>query len=74
MTVSADRARFLSRLRERLAGEVPHNPAHPLPPAVDEVPAISYRAVDPEDLVGSFVKAATAAGATVRRCAGTGAE
>jgi L-lactate dehydrogenase complex protein LldG len=70
MTVSADGARFLSRLRDRLAGEVPHNPAHPLPPAVDQVPAISYRSVDPDDLAGSFIRAATAAGASVRRCGG----
>lgn len=67
MTVTGDRSRFLGHLRDRLAAEVPHNPAHPLPPAVDVVPAIEYHAVDLADLLGSFVTAATAAGATVHR-------
>ncbi len=70
MTVAGDRRRFLGRLRARLADEIPSNPAHPLPPPVHEVPAIGYRSVQPDDLVGSFEAAATAAGARVHRCVG----
>lgn len=55
-----DRAAFLAPARRRLAGGVLVNPVHvpPAAPAPGEPAARPrYRTVDPDDLVGSFVRA-----------------
>ena len=57
---TGDRAAFLGRLRSRLAGGVPSNPAHPMPPPLDGVPLVRSERLDPADVVGSFVRNATA--------------
>jgi L-lactate dehydrogenase complex protein LldG len=57
---TGDRAAFLARLRARLAGGVPANPAHPMPPPLDSVPLVQSERLDPDDVVGSFVRNATA--------------
>lgn len=64
---TGDRGGFLGRLRARLAGGVPPNPVHPLPPPVGAVPAVVPRDLDGDDLVGTFERAATAVAATVHR-------
>lgn len=69
---SGDRAAFLGRLRGRLAGGVPANAAHPLPgPLTDGVPRAVSSLLDPNDLVGSFVRNADAARVVVHRVDGT---
>jgi L-lactate dehydrogenase complex protein LldG len=60
-TETGDRSAFLSRLRARLAGGVPANAAHPIPPPLDGVPLVHSDRLDPDDVVGSFVRNATAA-------------
>jgi L-lactate utilization protein LutC len=54
-----DRAAFLAPARQRLAGGIASNPVH-APPASpgpgDPVPAPRYLTVDPDDLVGTFVR------------------
>lgn len=67
---SGDRAAFLDRLRGRLAHGVPANPAHPLPPRRDDVPVPRSTLLDPDDLVGSFVRNADAAKVLVHRTPG----
>lgn len=67
MTTTGDRDAFLAGMRRRLAAGVPANPAHPLPPAVAGVPPVRFRRLDGDDLLGSFVEAATAVGAVVHR-------
>ncbi len=67
---SGDRAAFLDRLRRRLAGGVPANPAHPLPPRRDDVPIPRSSLLDADDLVGSFVRNADAARVVVSRTSG----
>jgi L-lactate utilization protein LutC len=62
---TGDRAAFLARLRGRLAGGVPENVAHPLPPPLDGVPMIRSTRLDPDDVVGSFIRNAEAAKAVV---------
>jgi L-lactate utilization protein LutC len=58
---TGDRGAYLARLRQRQALGTPENLAHPLPDPIDGVPfAVSDR-LDPADLVGSFVRNATAA-------------
>jgi L-lactate dehydrogenase complex protein LldG len=64
-TETGDRAAFLGRIRSRLASGVPHNPAHPLPPPLDGVPLVQSHRLDPDDVVGSFVRNATAVRAVV---------
>ncbi|HZQ28895.1 MAG TPA: LUD domain-containing protein [Acidimicrobiales bacterium] len=59
------REAFLDRLRTRLAVPAPENLPHPLVP-VEGVPAVAYN-LDLDDPVAAFERAATAAGATVRR-------
>jgi L-lactate dehydrogenase complex protein LldG len=67
---SGDRAAFLGRLRGRLVGGVPANPAHPLPPRRDDVPIARSSLLDVDDLVGSFVRNADAARVVVTRTPG----
>jgi L-lactate dehydrogenase complex protein LldG len=64
-TETGDRAAFLAHLRQRLAGGVPANPAHPLPPPLESVPIVHSGLLDVDDIVGSFVTNATAARALV---------
>jgi L-lactate dehydrogenase complex protein LldG len=65
----ATRERFIARLRDRLAGGVPHNAVHPLPPPVDEVPPLAPTNLDRDDLPGTFTATATRVGMTVHRIA-----
>jgi L-lactate utilization protein LutC len=74
VTETGDRSAFLSRARARLAGGVPANPAHPMPPQPDEVPTVRSRRVDVADLVGSFERNATAVEAVVHHGLDTVAE
>ncbi len=61
------RASLLARLRARSGEPQPVNLAHPLPALeVDLPPLVRSHLLDPDDLPGSFVRNATAAGATVR--------
>jgi L-lactate utilization protein LutC len=62
---TGDRAAFLARIRGRLAGGVPANLAHPLPPPLDAVPMVHSSLLDPDDLTGSFVRNARSARAVV---------
>lgn len=70
MRESGDRAAFLDRLRGRLVDGVPENRAHPLPPRRDDVPVPRSALLDPDDLVGSFVRNADAAKVLVARTPG----
>jgi L-lactate dehydrogenase complex protein LldG len=67
---TGDRERFLDRLRGRLAGGVPVNTVHRLPPPVDEIPVIMTTNLDPDDLPGSFAAMATRVGMVVHRLGG----
>jgi L-lactate dehydrogenase complex protein LldG len=62
---TGDRDAFLARLHARLAGEIPANPAHPMIPPLAGVPLVRSSRLDPDDLVGSFVRNATAVRAVV---------
>jgi L-lactate dehydrogenase complex protein LldG len=64
---AGDRGVFLGRLRARLAGGVPENPVHPLPPPIDEVPMVVPVDLDTDDLAGNFARMAERVGATVHR-------
>ena len=62
-----ERAAFLATVRARLALGTPPNPAHPLPPPLDGVPLVHSSLLDPDDLVGSFARNATAVKAVVHQ-------
>ena len=62
---SGDRAAFLDLLRERLLGPEPHNLAHPMPGPLSAVPLVRSSMLDEGDVLGSFVRNATAVAATV---------
>ncbi len=62
-----ERAAFLHRLRRRLDGGIPANPAHPLPPRATQVPEAVPRSLDRADLIASFERAASAVHADVHR-------
>ncbi len=63
---SSDRESLLARLRSRATADGHANLAHPMPPdSVVAVPEVVSTTVDPDDLVASFVRAATAVGAVV---------
>jgi L-lactate dehydrogenase complex protein LldG len=53
---TGDRAHALAVLRARLAGGVPHNPAHPVPGPLASIPVAHSSMLDPADLVGSFIR------------------
>ena len=53
---TGDRAAFLERLRARLVGDIPANAAHPMPPPLDGVPLVRSVRLDPDDIVGSFIR------------------
>lgn len=65
-----DQRVFLARVRRRLTTPVPANPAHPMPPLPPSVPQVVSRLLDPDDLAGSFARAATAAAIDVHRVQG----
>ena len=65
-----DQRVFLARVKRRLATPVPPNPAHPMPPMPSTVPEVRSRLLDPDDLPGSFARAAKAASAEVHRVQG----
>ena len=67
---TGDRDAFLARLYARLAGDTPTNPAHPMIPPLAGVPLVRSSRLDPEDLVGSFVRNATAVRAVVHEIDG----
>jgi len=67
---TGDRDAFLARLHARLAGDTPTNPAHPMIPPLDGVPLVRSSRLDPDDLVGSFVRNATAVRAVVHEIDG----
>jgi L-lactate dehydrogenase complex protein LldG len=69
-TEFGDREVFLGRLRARLAGGIPVNHVHPLPPPVTEVPVVVPTSLDPDDLAGSFEAMATRVGMRVHRLGG----
>lgn len=60
------RASLLARLRSR-AGEAAQAGPHPMIGALDSVPLVHSSMLEPADPVGSFVRNAAAAGATVHR-------
>lgn len=64
MSESGDRRAFTARLRARLGHGVPEL-AHPMPPPLAEVPVVQSCALDPDDLIGSFVANARTAAAVV---------
>ncbi len=62
---TGDRLAFLGHLRRRLADPSPANLAHPLPAALEGVPLVRTSLLDPDDVVGSFLRNATATRAVV---------
>jgi L-lactate dehydrogenase complex protein LldG len=67
---TGDRAAFIDRLARRIAQPVPANAAHPLPPALDELPSIHSSLLDRSDVIGSFVRNATDVRVIVHEVAG----
>ena len=65
-----DQRVFLARVKRRLATPVPPNPAHPMPPMPSTVPEVRVGLLDPDDLPGSFERAAKAVSAEVHRVQG----
>ena len=61
---------FLAWVKRRLVTPVPPNPAHPMPPMPATVPEVRSRLLDPDDLPGSFERAAKAVSAEAHRVAG----
>ena len=67
---TGDRTAFLARLRGRLATDIPANPAHPMVPPFTGVPLVRSTRLDADDVVGSFVRNATAVRAVVHEIDG----
>ncbi len=67
MAETGDRQAFLAGARRRLAGGVHANPVHAPPTPTAVPPRVRFAALDPDDLVGSFVAMATAVDAVVHR-------
>jgi L-lactate utilization protein LutC len=70
MSEHGDRAAFLRHVRDRLAVPAPANVAHPLPRLDGPVPRPVFRALDPDDLAGTFERAAAAVQTRVHRSRG----
>jgi L-lactate dehydrogenase complex protein LldG len=68
---TGDRAVFIDRLNRRIAQPVPANPAHPLPPPLDELPSVRSSLLDSSDVIGSFVRNATGVRVIVHEVAGS---
>jgi L-lactate dehydrogenase complex protein LldG len=62
---SGDRDAFLGHLLERLQGPERHNLAHPMPGPLSAVPLVRSSMLDEHDVLGSFVRNATAVAARV---------
>ena len=62
-----DRHAFLAGANARVTKAVPANPAHPRAVRPASVPVVRTSALDPDDLIGSFVRNAEAVGAVVHR-------
>ena len=67
MNEVGDRAAFLAKARDRLGGGIPVNPVHVPPEPTAVPPEVRFTALDPADLVGSFVAVATEVDAVVHR-------
>ena len=67
MTETGSRSDFLANARQRLAGGVHVNPVHVPPQPTRVSPTVRFTALDPEDLVGTFVRMATEVDAIVHR-------
>jgi L-lactate dehydrogenase complex protein LldG len=65
MGETGDRAAFLALARARLARGIQANPVHVPPTPTAVPPSVGFTALDHEDLVGSFIAAATAVDAEV---------
>ncbi len=62
---TGDRAAFLAGARARLAGGIHVNPVHVPPEPTPVPPTVGFTALDPDDLVGTFVAMATEVDAEV---------
>jgi L-lactate dehydrogenase complex protein LldG len=67
---SGDREAFLAGARARLAGGIHLNPVHVPPEPTPVPPTVGFTALDPHDLVGTFIAMATAVDAEVHPVAG----
>jgi L-lactate dehydrogenase complex protein LldG len=65
MRETGDRAAFLAGARARLGRGISVNPVHVPPSPTAVPPTVQFAALDPDDLVGSFIAAATAVDAEV---------
>lgn len=72
MTEVGDREGFLANARSRLGGGIHVNPVHVPPEPTAVPPEVRFTALDPDDLVGSFVAMATEVDAVVHRVAADG--
>jgi L-lactate dehydrogenase complex protein LldG len=64
---TGSRSAFLANARQRLAGGVHVNPVHVPPTPTAVPPTVRFTALDPDDLVGTFVRMATEVDAVVHR-------
>jgi L-lactate dehydrogenase complex protein LldG len=67
MTETGDRSAFLANARARLDGGIHLNPVHVPPTPTPVPPTVRFAALDPDDLVGTFVRMATEVDAVVHR-------
>jgi L-lactate dehydrogenase complex protein LldG len=72
MNEIGDRAAFLAKARARLDGGIQVNPVHVPPEPTAVPPEVRFTALDPDDLVGSFVAMATEVDAAVHQVASDG--
>ena len=74
MNEVGDRAAFLAKARERLGEGIPVNPVHVPPEPTAVPPEVRFTALDPADLVASFVAMATEVDAVVHRIGADGVD
>ena len=74
MNEVGDRAAFLAKARERLGGGTTVNAVHVPPQPTAVPPEVRFTALDPVDLVGSFVAVATEVDAVVHRIGADGVD